>query len=94
VTDVRWYRNRHLISLVGMIAAALLLVAAFIMGLVSFAKMRQVVAEEFNGQQLVLARNLASLIRQDLEFLKRELLTLSESSVLDRARPDPWAARI
>jgi len=91
---MRWYRNRHLVSLVGMVAAALLLVAAFILGLVSFGKMRQVVAEEFNAQQLVLARNLATLIRQDLDFLRRELLVLNQSPFLDPVTPEAWRNRM
>jgi two-component system sensor histidine kinase HydH len=91
---VRWYRNRHLISLVGMVAAACLLVAAFVLGLVSFGKMRQVVAGEFNEQQLVLARNLATLIRQDLDFLKRELLVLNQSPLIQPESGGDWPVRM
>jgi signal transduction histidine kinase len=91
---MRWFRNRHLLSLVGMVAAALLLVAAFILGLVSFATMREVIADEFNAQQLGLARNLATLIRQDLDFLKRELLVLSQSPFVDPMQPAAWRNRM
>ena len=86
--------NPRLVSFVGMVVAAVLLVAAFIVGLVSFGKMRQVVTEEFNAQQLVLARNLASLIRQDVEFLKRQMQVLSESPPADADAPDASARRI
>ena len=41
-----------------MAATGLLLIFAFVVGLVSFGKMQQVVTEEFNRQQLVLAENL------------------------------------
>ncbi len=91
---MRSHRNPRLVSCVGMGAAAVLLVAAFIVGLVSFGKMRQVVTEEFNAQQLVLARNLATLIRQDVEFLKRQLQVLGESPPVDPAAPDASARRM
>jgi two-component system, NtrC family, sensor histidine kinase HydH len=76
---LRWYRDRHVVALVGMVAAASLLVTAFVLGLVSFLKMRQLVTREFNAQQLVLARNLAALIGQDIDVLRRELLLLNHS---------------
>jgi len=91
---VRWYQNRRLVPLIGMVAAAALLVAAFILGLVSFGKMRQVVSQEFNQQQLVLAENLAGLIRQDLDFLRRELLVLNESPSLDQPGGEGWRSRL
>ncbi|MEW5984714.1 MAG: ATP-binding protein [Acidobacteriota bacterium] len=90
---MRWDHNRRIVPLVGMVAAAALLVAAFIQGLLSFGQVRGVVAEEFNAQQLVLARNLSMLIRQDLSFLERELLVLSQLPCTGNAAP-AWASRM
>ena len=85
-------RDRRLLALAGMVSAAVLLGAAFLLTIVSFSKMRQVVAEEFNAQQLVLARNLATLMRQEVEFLRRELLVLSQSPLRDESggRSNDW----
>ncbi|MGA9752426.1 MAG: ATP-binding protein [Acidobacteriota bacterium] len=91
---MRWYQNRRVVPLIGMVAAAALLVAAFILGLVSFGKMRQVVSQEFNQQQLVLAENLAGLIHQDLDFLRRELLVLNESPSLSQPGSEGWRSRL
>ncbi len=79
---------RRMVPLVGIVATVLLLIFAFVLGLVSFGKMRQVVTEEFNGQQLVLAQNLAALIQQDLDFLRRELAVLNLSPSL-QGGPSP-----
>ncbi len=91
---VKWVRNRRLIFILGMTAAAALLVVAFILGMVSFGKMRQVVTEEFNQQQLVLARNLATLIGQDLDFLKRELKALNQSASIEKDPSESWKERM
>ncbi|MEW5763608.1 MAG: sensor histidine kinase [Acidobacteriota bacterium] len=89
-----WLRSRRSMPLWGLLAAGLLLVAAFILGLVSFGKMRQVVGEEFNEQQLVLARNLATLIRQDLDFLRRELMALNQSPLAESDHSATWERRM
>ncbi len=91
---MRWHHPRHIVPLVGMIAAVTLLVAAFILGLLSFGQMRQVVSEEFNAQQLVLARNLSTLIRQDVDFLKRELLVLNQSPCGEPLSAESWRQRM
>ena len=75
----RPYPVRRMVPFVGILVTVLLLVFAFMLGLVSVGKMRQVVTDEFNGQQLVLAQNLAALIQQDLDFLRRELTVLNLS---------------
>ena len=86
--------DRRTVGILGLASAAVLLVAAFVLGLVSFAKMRQVVAEEFNQQQLVLARNLASLIRQEMDYLRRELLVLNQSPSLQDPSGGWWRKRL
>lgn len=89
-----WYRKRRVIAFFGMMITAALLVAAFIMGLVSFGKMRQVVSREFNQQQLVLARNLATLIREDMDFLQRELLVLNRALAFGNEAGPSWQERM
>ncbi len=90
----RFYPARRMVPLVGMLATALLLIFAFVLGLVSFGKMRQVVTEEFNRQQLVLAQNLAALIQQDLEFLRRELTVLNLSPSVQYSESPSLGSRL
>ncbi len=87
-------KTRKIVPLAGMAATTLLLIAAFVLGLVSFGKMRQVVTEEFNQQQLVLAKNLSALIHQDLDFLRRELMVLNSSPSIQYSESPSWRSRI
>jgi two-component system sensor histidine kinase HydH len=80
--------------MVGMAATGCLLAFAFVLGLVSFGKMRQVVTEEFNRQQLVLAENLAALIQQDLDFLRRELRVLNLSPSVQYSESPSFVNRL
>lgn len=86
--------SRRTVPLFGALAAGLLLLLAFVLGMVSFGKMRQVITEEFNQQQLVLARNLALLMRQDLDFLRRELLALNRSPLGEPDDSEVWRRRL
>ncbi len=87
-------KTRRVVPFAGMAATILLLIAAFVLGLVSFGKMRQVVADEFNQQQLVLAKNLSALIRQDLDFLRRELMVLNSSPSIQFSESPSWRSRM
>jgi len=51
----------------------------FILGLMSSRKVKEIVTEDFNEQQLLLARHVASQIENSLETLRRELVLLSLS---------------
>lgn len=64
------------------------------LGLKSAEQMREIVREDFNQQQLALARHTASLLEQDLEFLKRELATLNFSPSVQYLEPLTWANRM
>ena len=86
--------GRRFLPLLGVAATAALLLFAFVLGLVSFGKMRQVVTEEFNQQQLGLARNLSALIQQDLDFLRRELLVLNRSPSIQYSESPSLASRM
>ncbi len=54
----------------------ILLVSAFIFGMLSANKMRDVISEQFNQQQLTIAKGVASKIEDKFTFLKNELHTL------------------
>lgn len=60
-------------------AIPLLLGTILLLGWMSAKKVREVVINDFNQQQLVLARHAASQIENSLNILKRELLLLSLS---------------
>ncbi len=60
------------------VAALLFLGAGLILGLWSAREMRQVVSEQFNEEQLVLARHISILIERQIQFLKKEILLLEE----------------
>ena len=77
-------------------ALALLLAVNFVLlgisiylGLKSANQMREIVKEDFNQQQLVLARHTASLLEQNINFLKRELSTLDFSPSMQYLEPCP-----
>jgi two-component system NtrC family sensor kinase len=64
------------------------------LGLKSAGQMKEIVKEDFNQQQLVLAKHTASLLEQDINFLKRELSTLNFSPSMQYLEPLSWANRM
>ena len=60
----------------------ILLVSAFIFGILSANKMRDVISEQFNQQQLTIAKGVASKIKDKFTFLKNELNTLNLSPAI------------
>jgi len=60
------------------VTAALFLAAGLVLGLWSAGEMREVVAEQFNQQQLVIARHVSVLLERQIQFLKKELLLLRD----------------
>jgi two-component system, NtrC family, sensor kinase len=54
----------------------MLLVGAFIFGLLSANKMRDIISYQFNQQQLTIAKGVASKIEDKFQFIKNELHTL------------------
>jgi signal transduction histidine kinase len=77
-----------------LIVTGLLLSTGLYMGYKSAEQMRQIVRDDFNQQQLVLARHTASLMEQDINFLKRELTTLNLSASIQYLEKLTWANRI
>jgi len=62
------------------LVALLFLSAGAVLGYWSMGEMREQVSEQFNQEQLVIARHIASLIERRLDFLKKEILLLSRES--------------
>ena len=55
---------------------------AFVLGLMSSNKMREVISDQFNQQQLIIARSVASDIEEKFAFIKNELHTLNLSPAI------------
>ncbi len=53
-----------------------------ILGTVTAWLLRDIVSKDFNQQQLILARHIARMVEQNIQFLKEELLLLSRSPSL------------
>jgi two-component system NtrC family sensor kinase len=85
--------SRYALALLLSVNFALLGISIYL-GLKSANQMKEIVKEDFNQQQLVLARHTASLLEQDINFLKRELSTLNFSPSIQYIEPLSWANRM
>ena len=72
------FNIRYFKAFVG-IMMTLLLSTVLVLGWASFRKIKEIVTEDFNQQQLVLARHAARQIENSITALKRELMLLSLS---------------
>ena len=88
-----FYFSRHALAILLAINLVLLGTSIYL-GVKSANQMREIVKEDFNQQQLVLARHTAGLLGQDLNFLKRELSTLNFSPSIQYLEPLTWANRM
>lgn len=86
-------RSRYALLLM-MLVTLILLATSFYLGYVSADQMRRIIKEDFNQQQLMLARHTANILEQDFEFLKRELTTLNLSASVEYLEPLTWANRL
>jgi two-component system NtrC family sensor kinase len=85
--------SRHALAL--LLGLNLILLGTSIyLGIKSAGQMREIVKEDFNQQQLVLARHTASVLDQDIDFLKRELSTLNFSPSIQYLEKLTWANRM
>jgi two-component system NtrC family sensor kinase len=75
LTSTKIYLLIALITLV-------VLATAFVLGLMSSNKMREVISEQFNQQQLIIAKSVASDIEEKFAFIKNELRTLNLSPAI------------
>jgi hypothetical protein len=64
------------------------------LGLMSGNQMKEIVKEDFNQQQLVLAKYTASLLEQETNFLTREMNALNFSPSIQYLEPLSWANRM
>jgi two-component system, NtrC family, sensor kinase len=67
------------VYIIVIILTVILLISAFIFGLLSANKMRDIISDQFNQQQLTIAKGVAKDIDDKIQFLKRELHTLNLS---------------
>jgi two-component system NtrC family sensor kinase len=74
----KYYNIRKTIIVFGIIMIVLL-VSALVLGMVSAKRMKEIVRDDFNKQQLILARYAANQIEDNLNCVKRELSLLSLS---------------
>ncbi len=72
----------------------LLLAVAFVLGLLSLQRTREIVSEDFQQQQLILAKTTARQIEDGLEFLRRELKILNYSPAIQYLETVAWANRM
>jgi two-component system, NtrC family, sensor kinase len=84
---------RRLLSVLGLIVI-LLLAVAFVLGLLSLQRTREIVSEDFQQQQLILAKTTARQIEDGLEFLRRELKILNYSPAIQYLEEVAWANRM
>jgi two-component system NtrC family sensor kinase len=81
--------ERNVVVIVSAIAL-LFLAAGALIGIWSAGEMRDLVGEQFNAQQLVLARNVSTLIEKQMHFLERELLFLQKHFDPKRFEPEAY----
>jgi PAS domain S-box-containing protein len=84
---------RQLLTGLGVLVV-LLLAVAFVLGLLSLQRTRQIVSEDFQQQQLILAKTTARQIEDGLDFLRRELKILNYSPAIQYLEEVAWANRM
>ncbi|MCL4501534.1 MAG: hypothetical protein M1438_06705 [Deltaproteobacteria bacterium] len=85
--------SKHALALILTFNLVILGISIYL-GVISAGQMRQIVKDDFNQQQLVLARHTASLMEQDSDFLERELSTLNVSPSIQYLEKLTWANRM
>ncbi|MGD0826969.1 MAG: hypothetical protein ABSA09_02650, partial [Desulfobaccales bacterium] len=81
---------RRLLTGLGLLVV-LLLAAAFVLGLLSLKRTSEIVSEDFQQQQLILAKTTAHQIEDGLEFLRRELKIIDYSPAIQYLEKVAWA---
>ena len=84
---------RRLLKGLGLLVI-LLLTVAFVLGFLSLQRTREIVSEDFQQQQLILAKSTARQIEDGLEFLRRELKILNYSPAIQYLEEVAWANRM
>jgi PAS domain S-box-containing protein len=83
----------RLIKVLGLVVVVIL-AAAFILGILSLKRTQEIIADDFQQQQLILARTTARQIEDGLAFLRRELRTLAYSPAIQYLDPTAWSNRM
>ena len=84
---------RRLLAGLGILVIVLLAVA-FILGIVSLKRTQEIVSDDFQQQQLILAKTTARQIEDGLAFLRRELRILAYSPAIQYLEDVAWANRM
>ncbi len=84
---------RRLLAGLG-ILVIVLLALAFILGIVSLKRTQEIVSDDFQQQQLILAKTTARQIEDGLAFLRRELRILVYSPSIQYLEDVAWANRM
>lgn len=87
------FNIRRLLTGLGLLVV-LLLAVAFVLGLLSLQRTREIVSEDFQQQQLILAKTTARQIEDGFEFLRREIKILNYSPAIQYLEPVAWANRM
>jgi PAS domain S-box-containing protein len=80
--------------LVVTISLLVLLAGAFFLSSLSAREMKRVINEDFNYQQLALAKHASDILAQNFTILKRELMNLSLSPSIQYPEAVSWADRM
>jgi two-component system, NtrC family, sensor kinase len=75
--NIRQFRINRKFIVVVVLAAAGFMVIGGVLGLWSIREMREMVVNQFNDEQLVIARNVSALIERELGLLRKEALLLN-----------------
>jgi two-component system NtrC family sensor kinase len=84
---------RRLLMALGILVVGLLALA-FILGIISLKRTQEIVSDDFQQQQLILAKTTARQIEDGLAFLRRELRILAYSPSIQYLEYVAWANRM
>ena len=76
------------------IVILVLLAGAGFLSVLSAGNMKRIINEDFNSQQLELAKHAAGILSENFKILKRELVTLSLSPSIQYIEAVSWANRM
>jgi PAS domain S-box-containing protein len=84
---------KRLLTVLGLVVV-LLLAVAFTLGILSLQRTQEIVSDDFQQQQLILARTTARQIEDGMAFLRRELKILAFSPAIQYLEDVAWANRM
>jgi len=90
---LRYFAQKQGLLVVSIVILGLLGVALFL-SVLSGRELKKMIKEDFNSQQLVLARHVAETLEKNLRVIKRELITLSLSPSIQYEEAVAWPNRM